>query len=67
MSYYDYEVSKLISAEDPPFYSLIMAAMRQADTDNLNKLAHARGPMCTTNCVSVTTLQADYWKVRGRD
>ena len=38
MSKFEYETSKHISAEDYPFYALIMAAMRQADTDNLEKL-----------------------------
>ena len=38
MSLYDYKVSQKIAAEDYPFYSLIMAAMRQADTDNTIKL-----------------------------
>jgi hypothetical protein len=38
MSHYDYEVSKHIAAQDWPFYALIMAAMRQADTENLMKL-----------------------------
>lgn len=36
MSFYDYNVSKAIP--DLPFYSLIMAAMRKADTVNLAKL-----------------------------
>jgi len=34
MSFYDYEQSKEIMLEDRPFYALIMAAMRQADTPN---------------------------------
>jgi len=38
MSRYDYEASQRISREDWPFYALIMAAMRQADTDNLEGL-----------------------------
>jgi hypothetical protein len=38
MSRHDYEVSKVISQECAPFYSLIMAAMRQADTENLMRL-----------------------------
>ncbi len=41
MSLYDYEQSKKISVEDPPFYALIMAAMRQADTINSIKLLDA--------------------------
>jgi len=32
MSYYDYEYSKHLEMQDPPFYGLIMAAMRKADT-----------------------------------
>ena len=38
MSHYDYIASKEIGAEDHPFYALIMAAMRQADTPNSEKL-----------------------------
>lgn len=38
MSYYDYKVAQQILANDPPFYALIQAAMRKADTDNLNSL-----------------------------
>jgi hypothetical protein len=41
MSRYDYKASQKIAAEDHPFYALIMAAMRQADTDNLAKLVAA--------------------------
>ena len=36
MSKYDYERSQQISSE--PFYAIIMAAMRNADTDNLEAL-----------------------------
>jgi hypothetical protein len=38
MSLYDYDQSKEISKGDPPFYGLIMAAMRRADTPNLSRL-----------------------------
>lgn len=41
MSLYDYDVSLHISAEGYPFYALIMAAIRQADTDNLDALTQA--------------------------
>ena len=41
MSYFDYEMSKQISIERPPFYALIMAAMRQADSTNLSRLRAA--------------------------
>ena len=41
MSLYDYRKSLDLVQDDPPFYALLMAAMRQADTDNLNKLCHA--------------------------
>lgn len=34
MSLYDYKRSQHIAALDEPFYALIMAAMRQADTGN---------------------------------
>ena len=35
MSLYDYKQSQEIAARNYPFYALIMAAMRQADTNNL--------------------------------
>lgn len=41
MSLYDYEVGRQIAIEEYPFYAIIQAAMRQADTDNLTKLRTA--------------------------
>jgi len=41
MSYYDYKTSLSIAAQNYPFYAVLMAAMRQADTDNLEKLRSA--------------------------
>ena len=41
MSLYDYKMSQKIAAEDWPFYALIMAAMRQADSNNIEKLEAA--------------------------
>ena len=38
MSHYDYIKGREIASEDYPFYALIQAAMRQADTDNLQQL-----------------------------
>jgi len=38
MSYYDYHVSLVIAANDYPFYALIMAAMRKADSGNAELL-----------------------------
>jgi hypothetical protein len=38
MSLYDYQQSQEIATRDYPFYALIMAAIRQADTENLDKL-----------------------------
>lgn len=38
MSLYDYRASQQISATDPPFYALIMAAIRKADTQNAARL-----------------------------
>jgi len=37
----EYLVSQKLSAEDYPFYALIMAAMRKADTTNQAKLKRA--------------------------
>ena len=40
MSYYDYILSRRIQIEEYPFYALIMAAMRQADDVNTEKLKY---------------------------
>lgn len=41
MSHHDYKVGIEIAAKDYPFYALIQAAMRQADSDNIIKLGRA--------------------------
>ena len=41
MSYYDYRVSASLELRDAPFYALVMAAARRADTTNLAKLRRA--------------------------
>jgi hypothetical protein len=41
MTYYDYKKSQEIEAKGYPFYALVMACMRQADTDNIEKLKYA--------------------------
>ncbi|MCR4340021.1 MAG: hypothetical protein NUW01_09055 [Gemmatimonadaceae bacterium] len=41
MSYYDYLASQEIDASSPPFYALIMAAMRRADSSNIDLLREA--------------------------
>lgn len=41
MSLYDYKKSQEIDAQQYPFYALIMAAMRQADSNNIEKLKEA--------------------------
>jgi len=41
MSLYDYKVSQQLFAENHPFYALIMAAMRQADSYNAETLRAA--------------------------
>ena len=38
MSLYEFEEGREIAVKDPPFYALIQAAMRKADTDNLEAL-----------------------------
>lgn len=38
MSYIDYKKAQEIELRGFPFYALIQAAMRQADSDNLQKL-----------------------------
>ncbi len=41
MSLHEYLVSKELDRDDPPFYALIMAAARRADTDNFAALERA--------------------------
>ena len=41
ISLHEYEESKRIAAQGYPFYALLAAAMRQADTENLTKLRAA--------------------------
>lgn len=41
MSHYDYKVSQELAADDVPFYALVMAAMRRADTNNAERLQQA--------------------------
>lgn len=38
MSLYDYRASQELEKKDVPFYALIMAAMRKADSTNIWKL-----------------------------
>ena len=38
MSLYDYKASLEIASQDYPFYALVMACMRQADSNNIEKL-----------------------------
>jgi hypothetical protein len=41
VTHFDYQASKAVVAQDYPFYALIMAAMRQADTRNMTMLEEA--------------------------
>jgi hypothetical protein len=41
VSHFDYEASKVIVQNGFPFYALVMAAMRQADTRNMARLEQA--------------------------
>ena len=41
MSLYDYRMSQDIAKQGYPFYALIMAAMRQGDNENVEKLKDA--------------------------
>ena len=40
MSYHEYIMSREIERQDLPFYALIMAAMRKADDNNIEKLKY---------------------------
>lgn len=39
--YFAYRASVVLEREDPPFYALVMAAMRKADSTNLPRLIAA--------------------------
>ncbi|MGP4054131.1 hypothetical protein ACTWP6_04795 [Mycobacterium sp. 4D054] len=41
MSLFDYRASQHIGVSDPPFYALIMAAIRKADSQNAARLRMA--------------------------
>ena len=41
MSWFDYQQSKAIIADDPSFCALLMAAMTKADSTNLERLRQA--------------------------
>ena len=41
MSLFDYRASQHLASIDAPFYALIMAALRQADTSNVAKIRAA--------------------------
>lgn len=41
MSLYDYHLALRLSTQDHPFYALIMAAMRDGDPENTERLKHA--------------------------
>lgn len=41
MSWFDYQESKRLAADDAPFHALLMAAMRKADSTNLDRLRAA--------------------------
>ena len=58
MSFFDYKYSIHITQQDYPFYALIMAAMRQADSDNLEMLQQ-----CWPNVWN--ELQARYYAPAG--
>jgi hypothetical protein len=58
MSLHDYEASRRLMATDPPFYALIMAAMRKADTDNVEALRRAFPDV-------YDELMARYWAPAG--
>ena len=41
MSKYDYDMSRQLVRDEPPFYALVMAAMRAADSENIERLRSA--------------------------
>jgi len=58
MSLHHFQVSQQIEAENYPFYALIMAAMRKADSTNAAKLKSAWPDISTE-------LQYRYWSAGG--
>ena len=41
MSLHEYQIGRQLEGQDVPFYGLIQAAMRRADTENLTRLQAA--------------------------
>ncbi len=41
MTRFDYDVSRVLATADYPFYALVMAAYRRADTENARKIEQA--------------------------
>lgn len=41
MSYHEYRVSQLITSKGYPFYAMLFAMIRQADSNNLEKIKQA--------------------------
>ena len=58
MTHNDYEVAKQIESTNPPFYALIMAAMRKADSANASLLQRAWPE-------TVAELNYRYWSAGG--
>ena len=58
MTYHEYQRSRVMADQDEPFYALIMAAMRRADTVNQVKL-QAAWPVVWEE------LEARYWAPGG--
>lgn len=58
MSLHSYKVSQTLMTQDPPFYALIMAAMRKADTENSAMLRQCWPDVWEE-------LQARYWAPGG--
>ncbi len=75
MSHYDYTKSLEIEYQEYPFYALVMACIRQADTDNLERLRQTFPDVVTEfraryhapNGYLPTELKAAYPQVYGKE
>lgn len=62
MTLFEYEEGLDIAAKDPPFYALIQAAMRKADTENPETLKGGAGQKYGKSYVHDTMHPAVYYQ-----
>lgn len=65
MSFANYELSKRIAIEDPPFYAIIICAMAVAHEDDKITLARAWGTQCSARPYEIDFATGLLNKVKG--